>query len=281
MELQARKLMNEFSAKLGANLVDTISNAIQLTDTDIAHQRSRIQILVDKLKHSRSIKAQRLLQLSEFLVKRSIWIVGGDGWAYDIGFGGVDHVLASGRDVNILVLDNEFYSNTGGQMSKATPYGATAKFAAGGKKGHKKDLGKLAIQYDNVYVASVAMGASREQCLKAFVEAERHSGPSLIIAYCHSPAHGIDMRRPQQYHRAAVDSGQWLLYRYDPKLLENGQNPLQLDSTRPSLSLREYYSLEARFGNLVHNEDKLGDSTIRDLQDGVTRRYNGYLLGAT
>src|SRR5690348_10929981 len=174
------------------------------------------------------------------LVKKSVWIVGGDGWAYDIGYGGLDHVLASGRNVNLLVLDTEVYSNTGGQASKSTPRAAVAKFAAGGKPAPKKDLGQMAMSYGNVYVASVAMGARDEHTLKAFIEAEAYDGPSLIVAYSHCIAHGIDMVAGLQHQKAAVESGQWLLYRYDPRRGEAGDNPLQLDSRAPKIPLEQY-----------------------------------------
>jgi pyruvate-ferredoxin/flavodoxin oxidoreductase len=182
-----------------------------------------------------------------------VWIVGGDGWAYDIGYGGLDHVLASGRDVNVLVLDTEVYSNTGGQMSKATPRGAVAKFAAGGKPAPKKDLGLIAMSYGTIYVASVAMGAKDEHTLKAFVEAEAYRGPSLIIAYSHCIAHGIDMGRGLQNQKAAVESGQWLLYRYNPERAAAGENPLTLDSRAPKIPIEQYLNMEARFKMLTRS----------------------------
>ena len=185
------------------------------------------------------------------LVKKSVWIMGGDGWAYDIGFGGLDHVLASGRDVNVLVLDTEVYSNTGGQMSKSTPRGAVAKFAAGGKPAPKKDLGLIAMTYGNVYVASVAMGARDEHTLRAFLEAESYDGPSLIIAYSHCIAHGINMTTGMQDQKAAVNSGQWLLYRYDPRRAAQGENPLQLDSRPPKQKVEDYLLMENRFKMLT------------------------------
>jgi pyruvate-ferredoxin/flavodoxin oxidoreductase len=170
-----------------------------------------------------------LQSLADYLVRKSVWIIGGDGWAYDIGYGGLDHVLASGRNVNVLVMDTEVYSNTGGQMSKATPRAAVAKFAAGGKPAPKKDLGLMAMTYGNVYVASVAMGARNEHTLRAFLEAESYDGPSLIIAYAHCIAHGINMAQGMDQQKLAVDSGRWLLYRYDPRRSEQGENPLSLD----------------------------------------------------
>ena len=183
-----------------------------------------------------------------------MWIIGGDGWAYDIGFGGLDHVLASGRNVNILVLDTEVYSNTGGQASKATPRAAVAKFAAGGSPTRKKDLGLMAMSYGNVYVANVAMGAKDEHTLKVFLEAEAHNGPSLIIAYSTCIAHGIDLRTSMKNQKAAVDSGSWLLYRYDPAREHQGQNPLQLDSRKPKMPVQKYMEMENRFKMLMKSK---------------------------
>ena len=208
---------------------------------------------------------------------KSVWIVGGDGWAYDIGYGGLDHVLASGKNVNILVLDNEVYDNTGGQMSKATPFGAQTKFAFNGKRNQKKDLGFLAMQYEDVYVASVAIGADQEQTLKAFNEAESYDGPSIIIAYCHSNAHGIDMKNPSKYHNAAVDSGQWLLYRNDPRKSELGLNTLQLDSKVPSIKVEEYLKLENRFSKLFENNEMQVKLFLNNIQEQIDKRFKKYL----
>jgi pyruvate-ferredoxin/flavodoxin oxidoreductase len=191
--------------------------------------------------------ASVLSELADYLVKKSVWIIGGDGWAYDIGFGGVDHVIASGRNVNLLVLDTEVYSNTGGQASKATPVGASAKFAAAGKMGGKKDLGAIAMAYGNVYVARVASGAKDAQTVKAFMEAESYDGPSLIIAYSHCIAHGYDMARGPDQQKKAVDSGVWPLYRYDPRRIDKGEPALQLDSGAPKSSVGDYMHEEARF----------------------------------
>ena len=212
---------------------------------------------------------------------KSVWIVGGDGWAYDIGYGGLDHVLASGKNVNILVLDNEVYDNTGGQMSKATPYGAQAKFALNGKQMQKKDLGLLAMNYENVYVASVAIGADQEQTLKAFNEAESYDGPSIIIAYCHSASHGIDMKNPSQYHKAAVDSGQWLLYRNDPRRIEKGLNSLQLDSKLPTIPIENYLVKERRFNKLLKNNQTIFNTFIRQNQNQVNKRFDKFLAMTT
>ena len=208
---------------------------------------------------------------------KSVWIVGGDGWAYDIGYGGLDHVLASGRDVNILVLDNEIYDNTGGQMSKATPLGAAAKFAFNGKQKQKKDLGFLAMQYENVYVASVAIGADQEQTLRAFNEAASYKGPSLIIAYCHSTSHGIDMKHPSKYQKAAVASGQWLLYRNDPRRLDKQLSSLQLDSAAPLIPVEDYLRLEQRFSKLFLQDNTTSNAIIQRLQNVVDERYAKYL----
>jgi pyruvate-ferredoxin/flavodoxin oxidoreductase len=195
-----------------------------------------------------------LLALADQLVRKSVWVLGGDGWAYDIGYGGLDHVLASGRNVKVLVLDTEVYSNTGGQCSKSTPRGAVAKFASGGKAAAKKDLGLIAMTYGNIYVATVAMGAKDEQTLKAFVEAEAYDGPALIIAYSHCIAHGINMTTGMQNQKAAVQSGQWVLYRYNPDRLKEGLNPLQLDSGAPKIKVEQYLNMENRFKMLTKSK---------------------------
>ncbi len=218
----------------------------------------------EKLPKLNSPEAKLLLGLADQLVKKSVWIVGGDGWAYDIGYGGLDHVLASGRNVNVLVLDTEVYSNTGGQMSKSTPRGAVAKFAAGGKAMGKKDLGLIAMTYGHIYVASVALGAKDEQALKAFVEAESYPGPSLIIAYSHCIAHGIavDMGVGARQQKLAVDSGQWLLYRFDPRRTERGENPLQLDSLAAKTKVQEFMLSENRFKMLTKSKPEDGQTTV-------------------
>jgi pyruvate-ferredoxin/flavodoxin oxidoreductase len=202
--------------------------------------------------------------------------VGGDGWAYDIGFGGLDHVLAAGRDVNALVLDTEVYSNTGGQMSKATPRGAVAKFAAGGKAAPKKDLGLMAMTYGTVYVASVAMGARDEHTVRAFLEAESYPGPSLILAYSHCIAHGIDMSKGMEHQKAAVDSGRWLLYRYDPRRTERGENPLQLDVRAPRRPLEEAMAQENRFRMLSFSQPERARALARQAQVELDRRWAHY-----
>src|SRR5678816_3830249 len=222
----ARGLVSTLASSLGAGLAAALLDAEQQDEIGIGAQRERVELLRRKLSGIESSEARRLEQVADYLVKKSIWIVGGDGWAYDIGFGGLDHVLALGPDVNILVLDTEVYSNTGGQQSKATPMGAAAKFAAAGKPTGKKDLGLLAMGYGHVYVAKVAFGAKMAQTAQAFLEAESYPGPSLIIAYSHCIAHGYDMAQGPAQQKLAVDSGVWPLYRFDPRRLVKGEAPL-------------------------------------------------------
>ena len=217
-----------------------------------------------------------MLELADALVKTSVWLVGGDGWAYDIGFGGLDHVLASGRDVNALVLDTEVYSNTGGQMSKATPRGAVAKFASAGKAAPKKDLGLMAMTYGSVYVASVAMGARDEHTVRAFLEAESYPGPSLILAYSHCIAHGIDMSQGMAQQKLAVDSGRWLLYRYDPRRQERGENPLQLDVKAAKRPLAEAMASENRFRMLGYSQPERARQLAAQAQLELDRRWAIY-----
>ena len=219
---------------------------------------------------------RELLAVADSLVNKSVWIVGGDGWAYDIGFGGLDHVLSSGDNVNILVLDSEVYSNTGGQMSKATPRGAVAKFAAAGKLTAKKDLALEAMSYGDVYVARVAMGGNDTHTLKVFQEAESFEGPSLIIAYSHCIAHGYDMAFGMKQQKAAVLSGYWPLMRYDPRLFAQGKNPFQLDSKAPSLPLRDYVYQEGRYSMLAHSDPETARSLLTSAEDDVARRWRIY-----
>lgn len=256
---------------------DELADADQIIQEDIETQRARVKKLEAKLntlKETDEIKA--LKSITNFLVKKSVWVIGGDGWAYDIGFGGLDHVLASGKNVNLLVLDTEVYSNTGGQMSKATPRAATAKFAAAGKVLPKKDLGLMMMSYGNVYVAQVALGASHNQTVKAMVEAEKHDGPSLILAYSHCIAHGIDMAHGLTNEENAVKSGHWLLYRYVPALLDQGKNPLQLDCKKPSITFDEYAGAEARFRTLRVKDKDRYDALIKLGQQDCDRRWNLY-----
>jgi pyruvate-ferredoxin/flavodoxin oxidoreductase len=221
-------------------------------------------------------KARRLESVAEHLVRRSVWIVGGDGWAYDIGYGGLDHALSLGRDVNVLVLDTEVYSNTGGQVSKATPLAAVAKFAAGGKPLPKKDLALQAIAYGNVYVARVSMGANPQQTLLAFREAERYRGPSLILAYSHCIAHGIDMKKGMLQQKLAVKSGHWPLMRYNPVLRDEGVNPFMLDSPRPSIWLKEYAHREARYRILESTNPSDAERLMKAAQEDVLVRWGVY-----
>ncbi|WP_422348396.1 4Fe-4S binding protein [Flagellimonas sp.] len=275
-EKQAKNLLLKLGDVLDSELVGSILGASQNTEAEILQQRQRVEKLRKDLLLLERAEAGALLELLDSLVKQSVWIVGGDGWAYDIGYGGLDHVLASGKNVNILVLDNEVYSNTGGQMSKATPFGASAKFAAKGKLKQKKDLGMLAMGYEDVYVASVAIGADQEQTLKAFLEAEQHDGPSIILAYCHSPAHGIDMRHPSQYHKAAVESGQWLLYRNNPNRTADGLNTLELDSDEPSMAISDYLRMEGRFDAQFEMHPAHCESFMEKAQRAVYERYLNY-----
>jgi pyruvate-ferredoxin/flavodoxin oxidoreductase len=244
---QAQELLHGLAPQVGEALVDEVLTADQSTEQGIAAQRERVALLKQKLAGIDSFEARWLTKIVEFLVQKSVWIVGGDGWADDIGYGGLDHVIASGRNVNILVLDTEVYSNTGGQASKATPIGASAKFAMAGKERPKKDLGMIAMAYGNVYVAHVAFGAKDAQTVKAFLEADAYDGPSLIIAYSHCIAHGYDIMYGLDQQKLAVDSGYWPLYRYDPRRLTTGDNPLMLDSPAPKADIAKFMANETRF----------------------------------
>ena len=267
-----------------AALATAICRADQGEEPGIAEQRQRVAELKTHLQRQLDAdeareqvdRMRRLLDLADALVKKSVWLVGGDGWAYDIGFGGLDHVLASGRDVNALVLDTEVYSNTGGQSSKATPRAAVAKFAAAGKAAPKKDLGLMAMTYGTVYVASVAMGARDEHTIRAFLEAESYPGPSLIIAYSHCVAHGIDMAKGMEHQKAAVDSGRWLLYRYDPRRAGRGENPLQLDSPGQRRPLEEALEQENRFRMLRYSQPERARELARQAQTELERRWATY-----
>ena len=272
----ARELVRRQSASIGDELVTALLESPQKDEADIYEQRQRVELLKEKLKGQDSPDAKQLLALADMLVKKSVWIVGGDGWAYDIGYGGLDHVIASGRNVNLLVLDTEVYSNTGGQASKSTPRAAVAKFAAGGKPGLKKDLGLMAMAYGNVYVASVAMGAKDEHTLKAFLEAEAYDGPSLIIAYSHCIAHGIDMTTAMSDQKVAVDSGQWLLYRYNPERALAGENPLILDSRTPTRKVKDYLQQQTRFKMLLKSHPEHAKLLWQEAQQDAEARYRLY-----
>ncbi len=274
----ACELLATLAPRLGDDLVTAILTANQGDEAGIHDQRERVAALKQKLAALDLPEVKLLLPVVDTLVKRSVWILGGDGWAYDIGYGGLDHVLAAGRDVNVLVMDTEVYSNTGGQMSKSTPRGAVAKFAAGGKPAGKKDLGLIAMTYGNIYVASVAMGAKDEHTLKAFVEAESYPGPSLIIAYSHCIAHGIalDLGVGAKQQKAAVESGQWLLYRYDPRRAERGENPLQLDSAAAKTRVQDYMLSENRFKMLTKSKPDDAKKFFAQAQADVDRRWKFY-----
>lgn len=272
----ASELLKKLSGSLGDELVQALLTAEQKSEADIYDQRERVRVLKERLQGLNGPDARQLLSLADMLVKKSVWIIGGDGWGYDIGYGGLDHVLATGRDINVLLLDTEVYSNTGGQMSKSTPRGAVAKFAAGGKQASKKDLGLMAISYGTVYVARVAMGAKDEHTLRSFLEAEAYPGSSIIIAYSHCIAHGIDMTHGMQNQKAAVDSGQWLLYRYNPERVQAGENPLQLDSAAPKLPVGQYMYMENRFKMLTKSNPDAAAKLLKEAQEDVNTRYRLY-----
>jgi pyruvate-ferredoxin/flavodoxin oxidoreductase len=274
----AIELVKKLAPQIGNDLATDILVADQSDEASIYDQRERVAVLKHKLQKMDVPEAKLLLPVADQLVKKSVWILGGDGWAYDIGYGGLDHVLASGRNVNVLVMDTEVYSNTGGQMSKSTPRGAIAKFAAGGKPAGKKDLGLIAMSYGNIYVASVAMGAKDEHTLKAFIEAESFNGPSLIIAYSHCIAHGIALDRGvgAKQQKLAVESGQWLLYRYDPRRAECGENPLQLDSSAAKSGVKDFMMTENRFKMLTKSKPDDAKKLFEQSQVDADRRWKFY-----
>jgi pyruvate-ferredoxin/flavodoxin oxidoreductase len=272
----ARELLVSFEKELGSELVNLILGADQSNETGIEAQRGRVAELKNKLAKSSDSRAKDLVSLADSLVKKSVWIIGGDGWAYDIGYGGLDHVLASGRNVNILVLDTEVYSNTGGQASKSTPRAAVAKFAMAGKSLPKKDLGLIAMSYGYVYVARVAMGANDQQTLRAFIEAESYDGPSLIIAYSHCIAHGYDMAKGLEQQKLAVQSGHWPMYRYDPRLAEQGQNPLLIESKEPSIPLSQYAYNETRYKMLTQIDEARAEELMKEAQHDAKSRWTLY-----
>ncbi|MGD0893774.1 MAG: pyruvate:ferredoxin (flavodoxin) oxidoreductase [Terracidiphilus sp.] len=272
----AETLLTRLAAEAGVELVADILGASQKTETEIIQQRERIKILRSKLAGNASSDAKNLLAIADSLVRKSVWILGGDGWAYDIGFGGLDHVLGSGKNVNVLVLDTEVYSNTGGQMSKSTPRGAVAKFAASGKSNSKKDLAMEAVSYGSVYVAKVALGGNDSHVIKAFQEAEAHDGPSIIIAYASCIAHGYDLVHGLEQQKLAVQSGYWPLMRYNPDLRESGKNPFQLDSKAPAIRLKEYTYREARYTMLARSNPDLAAKLLVEAQDDVERQWRVY-----
>ena len=272
----ARYLAGELKEGLGQDLVDAILNADQHDERGHEAQRARVAELKSRLAKMSDARAKELLAVADMLVRKSVWIVGGDGWAYDIGYGGLDHVLATAKNVKLLVMDTEVYSNTGGQASKATPLGAAAKFASAGKAQRKKDLGMMAMAYGNVYVAQVAMGANDGQTIKAFLEAEAHDGPAIIVAYSHCIAHGIDMAKGMTQQKLATDSGYWPLYRYNPALIADGKNPLQLDSGAPKIAFKDYAYNETRYKMLAQAHPEEAEQLMKMAQEAVNAHWKRY-----
>jgi pyruvate-ferredoxin/flavodoxin oxidoreductase len=272
----AETLLTRVAHLVGDELSSVLLTALQTTEPEINAQRERVKILREKLAGINSSDARNLSAIADTLVRKSVWILGGDGWAFDIGFGGLDHVLGSGKNVNVLVLDTEVYSNTGGQASKATPRGAVAKFAAAGKPNSRKDLAMEAVSYGSVYVAQVALGTNDTHVIKAFQEAEAHEGPSIIIAYSSCIAHGYDLVHGLEQQKLAVQSGYWPLMRYNPVLREQGKNPFCLDSRAPSIRLKEYAYREARYTMLARGNPELAEQLLKEAQDDVERTWRVY-----
>jgi len=272
----SRELLAKLADKAGQSLVDELLNADQSTEAGLNAQRERVALLKQRINGLDDPLARDLLSLADTLVRKSVWIIGGDGWAYDIGYGGLDHVLASGRNVNVLVLDTEVYSNTGGQASKATPRAAVARFAANGKGLPKKDLGLIAMAYGYVYVAHIAMGASDQQTLNAFTEADAFDGPSLIIAYSHCISHGYDLRKGLEQQKLAVQSGIWPLYRFNPALAAEGKNPLSIDSKEPSIPVEQYAYNETRYRMLLQSDEQRAEALLKLAQKDVQGRWDLY-----
>jgi pyruvate-ferredoxin/flavodoxin oxidoreductase len=282
---QARELVVRMAAEgiVGTELADALLKADQTTEAGIQAQRERVLALRAAIAKRTDANATRLSQLADYLVSKSIWIVGGDGWAYDIGYGGLDHVFAMGRNVNILVLDTEVYSNTGGQQSKATPMGAAAKFAMAGKATGKKDLGMMAMAYGNVYVAKVAFGAKDAQTVRAIQEAESYPGTSLVIAYSHCIAHGYDLAHGLDQQKLAVDAGHWPLFRFDPRRVANGENPLVLESAAPKIDLGKYVRNESRYRMVEQAHPERFKQLLETAQADIKTRFATYetLAGKT
>ncbi|MEJ2425943.1 MAG: pyruvate:ferredoxin (flavodoxin) oxidoreductase [Candidatus Thiodiazotropha sp.] len=272
----ARELVTALRSEIGNDLADALLNADQHSEPAIFEQRARIETLKAKLRTLGTPEARSLLATADSLAKKSVWLVGGDGWAYDIGYGGLDHVLSTGRNVNILLLDTEVYSNTGGQTSKATPLGAVAKFSAGGKASNKKDLALMAMAYGNVYVAQVAFGAKDVQTLRTFLEAEAYDGPSLIICYSPCIAHGVDLANNIRQQEMAVDAGHWPLFRYDPRRTQAGENPLKMDSKEPSIPYRDFAATETRFSVLQRINPEASERFLRQAQQQIKTKYQLY-----
>jgi pyruvate-ferredoxin/flavodoxin oxidoreductase len=272
----ARELVWKLGFAIGEELAQAILNADQKIESGIFAQRERVKLMREKLAGVKTPEARDLLSIADSLVKKSVWILGGDGWAYDIGYGGLDHVISTGRNVNIMVLDTEVYSNTGGQASKSTPRGAVAKFAAGGKASGKKDLAMMAVSYGSVYVARIAMGAGDMHTVKALLEAEAFDGPSLIIAYSHCIAHGYDMAYGLDQQKAAVNTGYWPLFRYNPDLVAQGKNPFQLDSRPPNLPLKDYIYNETRYTMLAKSNPEEAQRLLKLAQEDVASHWKLY-----
>jgi pyruvate-ferredoxin/flavodoxin oxidoreductase len=272
----ARELLRKLGTSVGDALVKEILEADQTDEAGIGKQRARIKLLKQKLSTVKSHEALRLKDVADYLVRKSVWIVGGDGWAYDIGYGGLDHVIAAGKDVNILVLDTEVYSNTGGQASKATPMGAAAKFAMAGKPMPKKDLAMLAMTYGHPYVARVALGAKDAQTVNAFKEADSYPGTSVIVAYSHCIAHGYEMSEALGQQERAVESGYWPLFRYDPRKVAAGESPLKLDSAAPKIELARFVENETRFRQVEQSNPEGFKKMMAQAQRDVHERYALY-----
>jgi pyruvate-ferredoxin/flavodoxin oxidoreductase len=272
----ARELLARLANEIGESLVDELLNADQTSEAGIMKQRERVAALKQHLQGINDPRARNLMSLADVLVRKSVWIIGGDGWAYDIGYGGLDHVLASGRNVNVLILDTEVYSNTGGQASKSTPRAAVAKFAAQGKGTPKKDMGMIAMAYGYVYVARIAMGASDQQTLNAFLEADAYDGPSMIIAYSHCIQQGLDLRKGLEQQKLAVASGIWPLYRFNPTLIAQGQNPLSIDSKEPTIPVSQYAYNETRYRMLLQSDEPRAEMLMRQAQNDARGRWDLY-----
>ena len=272
----AKTLLEGLKDKIGAELVEKILANPQATDVEIDDQRANVKALRDKLAGIDTPEAKHLNKLADYLIKKSVWILGGDGWAYDIGFGGLDHAIASGKNINILVMDTGVYSNTGGQQSKATPMGASAKFATAGKSLPKKDLGMIAMSYGNVYVAQVAFGANDAQVIKAMNEAEAFDGPSIIIAYSHCIAQGFNLADGLQHQKNAVETGSWPLFRYNPENIKEGKAPLTLDSKAPSKPLSDYMSNETRFQVVNKMNPERYETLLNKAQENVKEKRSLY-----
>jgi pyruvate-ferredoxin/flavodoxin oxidoreductase len=276
MEEHAKELLKDVATEIGDELYKGLITADQSTEAGLLQQRARVGVLKKKLEGIKSSSSRLLLEIAEYLTKKSVWAIGGDGWAYDIGFSGLDHIMATGKNVNLLVMDTEVYSNTGGQMSKATPLGAFAKFAQAGKTILKKDLGMQMITYGNVFVAQIAMGANDNQTVKAFMEAEAFNGPSLIIAYSNCIEHGYDQRHGMSQMKLAVETGYWPLYRYNPDYAKQGKPIFRMDSKEPKLPLEDFLYNENRFAILKKSHPETAAKYLAEAKIAIDERYHRY-----